>query len=299
MASVLSRYMLKAHATPAVTQAGNASCPSSPASFSTHSSVKFYVDVSRDHALRLLGPLLSADGSAGEPVERSQILTMATYDAAGQRVHVPAGLFNTSVPANTSHFSLHFARFAVRFYGALVEMIMHRDAVQPALRYDDDLLSRFEDLLDCFEWELRQLPAGLRQPVAPDSATTRGSFLQQTVAVQLAFRAFQELMQIRRTWNLDFRFARLPSLSADQLFFVYYALDNCEAADRVYQEHRGHRLLCALPRQRSPPKHCRIPGHIRVRAGLRHGARGVCAGMHGRHRRPVGPRVSFQSKGVY
>ncbi|XP_049517181.1 uncharacterized protein LOC125942948 [Dermacentor silvarum] len=52
---------------------------------------------------------------------------------------------------------------------------------------------------------------------------------------------------------MDFRFSQLPDLSVDQLFFVYYALDNCEAADRVYQEHRGHWL----------------PAHYRVNVPLR------------------------------
>ncbi|KAH9359987.1 hypothetical protein HPB48_020781 [Haemaphysalis longicornis] len=49
-------------------------------------------------------------------------------------------------------------------------------------------------------------------------------------------------MQVRRLWDVDFRLALLPELSADKLFFVYYALDNCESADLVYREHLGHKL---------------------------------------------------------
>ncbi|XP_065297361.1 uncharacterized protein [Dermacentor albipictus] len=253
MAVVLSRYLLKEFAT---TPSSNDSafCPSSFTSYAGDSSVKFFVAVSRERQRRMLRLLTKSDSGDMAPVWRSQLLTTATYDAPRRRLHIPAALFNVSVPANTSHFSLHFARFAVRFYRAVVEALLFRDAVQPSLRYSDDLLRRFEDLLGCFEWELRQLPAGLsHSAVAPHSVTARGAFLQQTVAVQLAFRAFQELLQIRRTWNMDFRFAQLPELSVDQLFFVYYALDNCEAADKVYQEHRGHWL----------------PAHYRVNVPLR------------------------------
>ncbi|KAK8783798.1 hypothetical protein V5799_009838 [Amblyomma americanum] len=233
MAVVLTRYLLKEYTTSP--SGDDAPCPSSSASFAKENSIKFFVSVSRDRQQRTLRV-------GGGSVVPSQLLTFATHDFAGRRVHIPAALFNASVPANTSHFSLHFSRFAVRFYRALVEAALRRDTVPASLRYGDDPVRRFEELLNCFEWELRQLPVALRQPIAPDSMAARGAVLQQTVAVQLAFRAFQELLQIRRTWNLDFRFAQLPALSVDQLFFVYYALDNCEAADRVYQEHRGQRL---------------------------------------------------------
>ncbi|KAH7961792.1 hypothetical protein HPB52_012155 [Rhipicephalus sanguineus] len=253
MGSVMSRYLLKEYAT--LPHSNDSTfCPTSSVSYAKDSSVKFFVALSRDRQRTILSPLTKSDGADVTPVPRSQLLTTATYDAPSRRLYVPAALFNASVPVNTSHFSLQFARFAVRFYRAVLEALLHRDAVQPSLRYSEDLQRRFEDVLSCFEWELRQLPAGLsHSAVAPNSITARGAFLQQTVAVQLAFRAFQELLQIRRTWNMDFRLAQLPGLSVDQLFFIYYALDNCEAADLVYQEQRGHWL----------------PAHYRVNVPLR------------------------------
>ncbi|KAH8009707.1 hypothetical protein HPB51_019018 [Rhipicephalus microplus] len=253
MGAVMSRYLLKEYAT--LPKSNDSTfCPTSSASYAKDSSVKFFVALSRNRQRTLLSPLIKSGIADVKPVPRSQLLTTVTYDAPCRRLYVPAALFNVSVPVNTSHFSLQFARFAVRFYRAAVEALLHRDAVQSSLRYSDDLQRRFEDVLGCFEWELRQLPAGLsHSAVAPNSVTARGAFLQQTVAVQLAFRAFQELLQIRRTWNLDFRLAQLPGLSVDQLFFVYYALDNCEASDVVYQEQHGPWL----------------PAHYRVNVPLR------------------------------
>ncbi|KAH6937592.1 hypothetical protein HPB50_001881 [Hyalomma asiaticum] len=213
MGAVMSRYLLKEFAT--VPSSNDSTfCPVSSTSYARDSSVKFFVAVSRDRKRRMLRPLT-----------KSVFMFLRRFSTR------PFLLIRAT-------FRFTFRAFAVRFYRAVVEALLHKDAVQPSLRYDEDLQRRFEDLLACFEWELRQLPGGLsHSAVAPHSVTARGAFLQQTVAVQLAFRAFQELLQIRRTWNMDFRFAQLPGLSVDQLFFVYYALDNCEAADAVYQEH--------------------------------------------------------------
>lgn len=47
--------------------------------------------------------------------------------------------------------------------------------------------------------------------------------------------ALQELLTVKWVWRSDFRFAQLPDLSSDQLFFLYYALDNCERSDDAYQ----------------------------------------------------------------
>ncbi|KAH7949113.1 hypothetical protein HPB49_005222 [Dermacentor silvarum] len=52
----------------------------------------------------------------------------------------------------------------------------------------------------------------------------------------------------------DFRYHALPNLSSAQLFFIYYALDNCESGDSVYGEHLGHLL----------------PAPYRVNVALRH-----------------------------
>ncbi|KAL3218558.1 hypothetical protein MRX96_031490 [Rhipicephalus microplus] len=112
----------------------------------------------------------------------------------------------------------------------------------------------FERLLSCFEDDLRQLPTTVRGPVSTDSAKSRGALLQHVAAIKLALRAFDDNLNVRRIWRVDYRFQDLPNVSSDALFFIYYALDNCESADTVYAEHRGHWL----------------PAHYRVNAALRH-----------------------------
>ncbi|KAH9370867.1 hypothetical protein HPB48_004070 [Haemaphysalis longicornis] len=218
----------------------NVSCAQSQAARSTDRPVEFYRDVSREQqrvSLISAGHAKTAEG--GSRLRPSSV--RASYDRLLRRVLVPAALFNTSVPGNSTAFSLQLARYAVRFYHALFDSLFLEDQ-EPAFGVSDTSRRKLEGLLDCFEGDLRELPPSLRGPVAPHSALSRGAVLQQTAALQLAYRAFQELWQVRRSWNRDFRYERLPDLSSDALFFVYYALDNCESSDVVYKEHAGHWL---------------------------------------------------------
>ncbi|KAK8760560.1 hypothetical protein V5799_028168 [Amblyomma americanum] len=62
------------------------------------------------------------------------------------------------------------------------------------------------------------------------------------------------MLDTRRIWGRDLRLKGLEKLSSDQLFFVYYALDNCERADAQAQRRLGWALA----------------GQERVNAPLRH-----------------------------
>ncbi|KAK8781329.1 hypothetical protein V5799_017330 [Amblyomma americanum] len=187
---------------------------------------------------------------------RSELATIPEYDVMRQAVHVPMALFNTSVASNTTMFSFHLSRVAVRLYRALVQILFPRNIYErdAPLALTDETLRRLDELLSCFEKDLRVLPAALRGPVSVDSAKFRGALLQHAAAVKLGFRAFRDHLTVRRVWQVDFRFKDLPEFSSDALFFLYYALDNCESADTVYAEHRGTWM----------------PAHYRVNAALRH-----------------------------
>ncbi|KAH8020571.1 hypothetical protein HPB51_002520 [Rhipicephalus microplus] len=44
-----------------------------------------------------------------------------------------------------------------------------------------------------------------------------------------------DLLDTRRIWGKDLRLKGLENLSSDQLFFVYYAMDNCQRSDAQAQ----------------------------------------------------------------
>ncbi|KAK8778175.1 hypothetical protein V5799_020481 [Amblyomma americanum] len=75
----------------------------------------------------------------------------------------------------------------------------------------------------------------------------------------MGFLAFRRLLTVRRIWRQDFRLSTFPEMSADQLFFLYYALDNCELSDAVFQSHEFE-------------AHRRLPAAMRVNMALRQSA---------------------------
>lgn len=224
--------------------------------FGTDNPLKFYQQVSLLRQQQALQMILKAAAALNKPQSCSELSTQATFDVSHQLVHVPVALFNLSVPTNTSMFAFHLSRYGVRFYRALVHFLFPNNMYEfeAPMSIPDNLIDELDHLLSCLELDLRLLPHRLRGPVAPDSEKTRSAMMQHTLAVQLAFRAFQEQLSVRRVWNQDFRFKRLPNVSADQLFFIYYALDNCESGDVVYKEHQGEWL----------------PAEYRVNVPLRH-----------------------------
>ncbi|KAH8028487.1 hypothetical protein HPB51_017447 [Rhipicephalus microplus] len=259
LSALIVRYRLKRNRMVSLSTGYSEPCAPAPSEIPRRSEhpLRFFHQVSMLQEQKRLQMILK-DGrdvlaQSGEP--RSELMTVPDYEVMRQLVHVSMVLFNTSVPTNATLFSFHLSRVAVRVYRALVQLlfpnIYERDA---PITLGDDARRQLERLLSCFEDDLRQLPTTVRGPVSIDSAKSRGALLQHVAAIKLALRAFDDNLNVRRIWRVDYRFQDLPNVSSDALFFIYYALDNCESADTVYAEHRGHWL----------------PAHYRVNAALRH-----------------------------
>ncbi|KAH9372594.1 hypothetical protein HPB48_019113 [Haemaphysalis longicornis] len=175
---------------------------------------------------------------------RSELRSVVTYDRPLRLVHVPAALFNLSVPTNTS-FAFHLARVAVRFYRAMLQ--------EAALTYE--ARHRLDELVDCFGRDMQGSPRSLRDAWTPpyDGRQSAGKvLLDQNMALLLALRTFQDVLRRRRSWESDYRFRDLPDKSAQQLFFVYFALDNCESTPAAFHRRSG------------------VPAKVRVNLALRH-----------------------------
>lgn len=167
--------------------------------------------------------------------------THARYDPSRQRVHVPIAMLNTSIPSTGSMFAFHLSRFAVRFYRALIHVLSENiyEGEAPLTFQRESLLER-DELWKCLE-DLKNVPSGLRSSLSPEVSTAPG-LMNQTVALKLSHRAFHELLVTRRVWSMDFRYMNLPNFTSEMLFFVYFALDNCESTDAVYRQRRRSSL---------------------------------------------------------
>ncbi|KAH9368187.1 hypothetical protein HPB48_010632 [Haemaphysalis longicornis] len=209
-------------------------------------------------AIRKLG--LGLDRRAVSP-----LTSWPTWDLLARRVHVPVGLINNSVPANSSIFAFHLSRVAVRLYSAMVPILVpERDYdLESSMDLGGEARRRFAVDRDCFDndWKSLATQEEARLPLYslldPGAGWLRRRLLEQTLAIELSLHAFRQLVDMRRVWKLEYRYLSLPEVSSVQLFFLYYAIDNCERDDARFQ-------LRQLLLRRRPP------AAMRVNLPLRH-----------------------------
>ncbi|CAN7941489.1 unnamed protein product [Ixodes pacificus] len=194
-------------------------------------------------------------GLVGRSITGSLFDTLPSYNAQKNSVFIPVAVMNHSIPARGSLFAFHIARFGVRIFRGLLPVI-YNDFVfseqkqeDVPMLFSDAYQKRLQETVRCLLDAFQKSPEFLKSNFLKNLAdiTAAGfSFLEQTVALVQAFSAFQERLNIKRIWKSDFRLSGLPKLSAEQLFFVYYALDNCEASDDDYRS-RAFETRFALP----------------------------------------------------
>ncbi|KAH6938670.1 hypothetical protein HPB50_011695 [Hyalomma asiaticum] len=190
--------------------------------------------------------------------------TFLRYSVAQQAVYLPVGIVGGSLPDNSTLPVYHASRTAVRLYLGLLPLLYERwDSNEYAEALEvltGRSANRLAQLLDCleadwlamsYEWRLSAVDVELR------AAEARYPILAQSAALALAYAAFKELLSVERVWKVDFRLQPLADVTSEQLFFLYYAFDNCERSDKPYRS-RQFRAW-----QRLPPEH-------RVNMPLRH-----------------------------
>ncbi|KAH7949918.1 hypothetical protein HPB49_016988 [Dermacentor silvarum] len=198
------------------------------------SALKRYFEMSLMRQQEKLQAVLNYSAAANALAFESELDTEVRYDPTRRVVHVPAAIMNSSTRTNDSFFALHLSRVATRLYRAMVKMLTEEEpygggphTLVPGLT--ENSTQALGSLLGCIQNNLELGP-----DIYPFTKTLRKAVLEQAVAIHLAFRAFREMLHVRRIWDLDYRLPNL-NLSADQLFFLYFALDNCYTADSVYR----------------------------------------------------------------
>ncbi|KAH6940706.1 hypothetical protein HPB50_005265 [Hyalomma asiaticum] len=257
LSSLLIRYRVKRRA---LTQFGQSpgeertsACAPLDDQLSADRPLLFFVNVSRHRQAQKFHELRGDSALLRRRAAGSEFSTEASFRRSLRVVHVPAALFNTSVPSNSSFFVFHLARVAVRFYQALVQLL-YQDPYERdvPLSFTEDSRAKLEALLRCYDSDVQSSVAA--SPASPEGAShLRRAFLDRTSALLLAMRAFEELLPVRRIWNLDMRLSGLEGSSARQLFFIYFALDNCESTAPAF--HKSS--MSAEDRVNVPLKHIR------------------------------------------
>ncbi|XP_065285959.1 uncharacterized protein [Dermacentor albipictus] len=204
-------------------------------------------------------------GKPTRPRDYGYTLDMRSrYSVAQQAVYLPVGLVGDALPANSTLPVYQASRSAVRLYVGLLPLVYERwdsNSYSEALEVlNGRSASRLAQLLECLEADWMAMPRELRLgvgDVALRAAEARYPLLAQSSALALAYAAFKELLNVERVWKVDFRLQPLAHVTSEQLFFLYYALDNCERSDKPY-------------RSRQFKAWQRLPPEYRVNLPLRH-----------------------------
>ncbi|XP_064455757.1 uncharacterized protein LOC135366781 isoform X1 [Ornithodoros turicata] len=148
----------------------------------------------------------------------------AIYRRKKQLLYIPVGIVNVSLPTNSTMFVFHVARYGVRIYRTLLTTL--RPSVVGQLSFSTAYETDLKHMHRCLENDFRDVPAGMTRGIS--RVPPLNEVLEQTVAVMLTYDAFKEMMNTQRLWGADFRLQGLEALTSDQLFFVMFAMDNCE-----------------------------------------------------------------------
>ncbi|KAH9373859.1 hypothetical protein HPB48_009261 [Haemaphysalis longicornis] len=182
--------------------------------------------------------------------------TLAKYDRHTNKVYVPLGIVNYSTPVNSTEFAIHAARYAVRFFKALVPVLYPNYARTLGQRRDSWLYSkqyqgRFEAAVDCLLTQYHNTNEDLKSTflrTLADRTSAGPALMEQTLALMQAYSAFKELLNNQSTQRSNFQLAgQLQGGTPEQLFFVAYAQDNCDTSDNVHRRRQFHADISQLP----------------------------------------------------
>ncbi|XP_065306012.1 uncharacterized protein [Dermacentor albipictus] len=248
----------------------------------------FFANVSRRRQAQKFRDLRGHSALLRRRAAGSEFSTEASFRRSLRVVHVPAALFNASVESNSSFFVFQLARVAVRFNRALVQLL-HEDPYERdvPVSFTDDSRAKLDALLDCFDGDA-QSSLGASSSTSPEALSqVRRAFLDGTSALLLAMKAFEELPPVKQIWKLDLRLAGLENSSARQLFFIYFALDNCESTAPAFHTSS----MSAEDRVNVPLKHIEQFAeafHCEAQDPMVSASDGSCSVMRGaRHEQPT------------
>ncbi|XP_075545683.1 uncharacterized protein LOC142579414 [Dermacentor variabilis] len=185
-------------------------------------------------------------GTSANQTAMSLFGTEARYDARNSAVYMPLVTVNWSVPASSIASAIHAARYAVRVFKALGLALRLGYAHASEQRAGSDMYSKryhgqrnatTRCLVEQYENASRSLKSAFLQKTA-DRAPLGAALLDQTDALVQAYTVFKEELSARRFGHSNFRLVGLPRLTPEQLFFVAYGHDNCEASDTVHRRRR-------------------------------------------------------------
>ncbi|XP_049517419.1 neprilysin-3 [Dermacentor silvarum] len=133
-------------------------------------------------------------------------------------VVLPLAFYNLSVPTSQKERMFHIPRIGPRLTDCLFRATFATNFFMPNDYYWTNYASsNFDETAKCF--------GGHYKKNQNASMFTR---VEESSGIVVAFEAFEDRLFSKQYLQMDYILDGLPDVTADQLFFIYYALSHCE-----------------------------------------------------------------------
>ncbi|XP_077512132.1 endothelin-converting enzyme 2-like [Amblyomma americanum] len=154
----------------------------------------------------------------------SLFITDCYYYPERNAVVLPLSLFNISVPTSAKEGMFHMPRIGPRLANCLFRATFGMNIFNDVnFFWTDVTLKHLEATSKCLEKHYSK----------QNKVMSMESRAEESSALVIAFEAFKEKLFTKQYMNSDYGLYGLPDVTADQLFFVYYALDYCARPDNT------------------------------------------------------------------
>ncbi|XP_054931880.1 endothelin-converting enzyme homolog [Dermacentor andersoni] len=131
---------------------------------------------------------------------------------------LPLAFYNLSVPTTQKERMFHIPRIGPRLTNCLFRATFATNFFMPNDYYWTNYASsNFDATAKCFGGHYKK-----------DQNSRMFTTVEENSGIVVAFEAFQNRLFSKQYLQMDYILEGLPDVTADQLFFIYYALSHCE-----------------------------------------------------------------------
>ncbi|XP_077552776.1 neprilysin-2-like [Haemaphysalis longicornis] len=144
--------------------------------------------------------------------------TDCQFDAQKNAVVMPLAFFDLSVPTSPSERMFHIPRIGPRLISCLFRATFATNFFRPdEYFWTEYSSSNFESTAKCLEGQYKKQRKGMSMFAA----------IEENAGLQVALQAYQNRLFSKKYLQLDYRLEGLRNVTAEQLFFAFYAMSLC------------------------------------------------------------------------
>lgn len=156
-----------------------------------------------------------------------------TYDSEKNILFLPLSMANTTKGATQFFLYFHIPHVGVKLAKCLLEAVLGEPSKHPTF-WASSSVTKFTQIRSCFRDPYTTVLDPVRDIAVDKKLSVISKDAYEHAAVIQAHDVFTRGIRTLTKSFQDYRFANAKDLSAEQLFYVYYASGECESYDSEY-----------------------------------------------------------------